>query len=130
SIGAAAPALGELRPQALAAGAGPFRALLARAKEQLLRAWRVRIVQDPQLGFAFGRRQLAHRRGEGGVPHQHFDAFGLEQIPRVVYGGLVEGAEDALHQRWNSASHFAAQMKSFSESPPMACVAYSTRHLL
>ena len=103
---------------------------IARARKQLLRTCRVRIVQHPQLRFALRRWQLAHRRGQGGVPHQHLDAFGLEQIPRVVDGGLVEGAEDALHQSWRSASHFAAQMKSFSDSPPMACVAYSTRHLL
>jgi len=28
------------------------------------------------------------------------------------------------------ASSFAAQMKSFSESPPIACVTYETRHSL
>src|SRR6185295_8082260 len=32
--------------------------------------------------------------------------------------------------RSKSASSFAAQMKSFSESPPIACVLYATRQVL
>ena len=33
-------------------------------------------------------------------------------------------------QRSNSASSFAAQMKSFSDRPSIACVTYYTRHSL
>ena len=48
---------------------------------------------------------------------------------RVMRGDEVEGAENPL-QRSNSASHFAAQMKSFPDRPPIAWVEYSTRHWL
>ncbi|HWV89733.1 MAG TPA: hypothetical protein VNZ59_06560, partial [Burkholderiales bacterium] len=71
------------------------------------------IVDHPQLHLAFRRRKLTHGRGQHGVAHQDFDALGLKQIPGVINRGLVEGAENAL-QMSNSASHFAAQMKSFS----------------
>ena len=57
------------------------------------------------------------------------DALGLQHVPRVVHGDQVVRAVDSF-QRSKSASHFAAQMKSFSDRPPIACVEYSTRHLL
>ena len=85
------------------------------------------IVHYPELSL--GRGQFAERAGQSGVAYQDLDALGLQQIPRVIDDSLVVGAENAL-QRSSSASHFAAQMKSFSDRPPMACVQYSTLHLL
>ena len=92
-------------------------------------------IEHPHLGLAFRGRQLAHGGGEALVLHDRADALRFEQVPRMVRGDQIEGAEHPGHERArpyksNSASHFAAQMKSFSDSPPMACVQYATRHLL
>src|SRR5687767_8959463 len=126
--GAATPALGELRLELLAADAGPFRSRDSSVQD-FLGACRILLVHDPELHLAFGRRKLAHGRRQHRVPDQHLDALGLQQIPGVIDRRLVEGAVDPL-QMSNSASHLAAQMKSFSDRPPMAWVQYSTRHLL
>ena len=66
-VGAALPALRELRPELLAAGAGPVgpaRCFVAGFPRRVSRL----LVQDPELGLAFGRRQLAHGRGQDRVP--------------------------------------------------------------
>src|SRR5216684_2139657 len=47
------------------------------------------------------------------------------------YGAGAHGKLDSVPRYTsNSASSLAAQMKSFSVSPPMACVIYFTRQLL
>jgi hypothetical protein len=89
----------------------------------------VGVIQDPKLDLALGGRQLAHRRGQQLVFHDGEDALGGEKILGVMHDLEIERAEDPLH-RSNKASALAAQMKSFSDRPPMACVEYSTRHLL
>ena len=90
---------------------------------------RIRIVDHPELHLTFRRGKLAHRGRQHRVSNVGVDALGVKQVPGVINRGLVEGAEDSF-QMSNSASHFAAQMKSFSDRPPMAWVQYSTRHLL
>ena len=89
----------------------------------------VRFAQDPDFGLAFRGRQLAHRGGEYLVLDYGADALCFQHVLRVVHRNPIERAEDAL-QRSSRASALAAQMKSFSDSPPIACVAYSTRHWL
>jgi serine O-acetyltransferase len=126
--GAAAPALRELRPELLAADADPVGAGNS-AIQDFMRARCVHVADHPKLHLTFRRRKLAHGGRQHGVTHQDLDALGLKKVPGVVDGRLVEGAVDAL-QRSNSVSHLAAQMKSFSDRPPMAWVQYSTRHLL
>ena len=83
----------------------------------------------PKFRLALGGRQFAHGGREKFVPDFGANAFSLEKVPRVVDCDAIEGTVDAL-QSLHSASALAAQMKSFSERPPMACVEYSTRHLL
>src|SRR6267378_6848198 len=131
-VPAAAPALRELRLGQLAARcAGPRRSALRgeSASQDGFGARGFAVADHPQLGLAFGGRQLAHRRGEHLVLHDGADAFGVQKIPGMVYRREIERAVDSL-QSSNSASHLAAQMKSFSDSPPTAWVEYSTRHLL
>jgi len=101
--------------------------------KNLFSAFRVGLVRYPYLDLAFRRRQLAHGGGEHLVAHHRADALRRQQVFRVVRRREIERAEYALQSRIyrsNSASHLAAQMKSFSDSPPMAWVEYSTRHLL
>ena len=85
--------------------------------------------ENPELGLALARRQLAHRRREDLVLHYGANALRLQQVPRVMDRDEIEGAENPF-QRADSASHLAAQMKSFSDRPPMACVEYVTLHWL
>lgn len=94
-----------------------------------MRAGRVRLVHYPQFRLAFGRGQIAHPRGQELVLYHRANAFGFQQVTAVVDRSQVERAENPLQSEYR-ASHLAAQMKSFSESPPMAWVEYSTRHLL
>src|SRR6266849_6285570 len=132
AVGAAAPALGELRTEYFAAAlAGPFRTGNF-SLQDLLGTRRVG-CPHPDLGLALGRRQLPHGGGQHLVPDHGVDAFGPQQVFRVVRRGQVERAEYALQSRIyrsNSASHLAAQMKSFSDSPPTAWVEYATLHRL
>ena len=60
-----------------------------------------------------------------------FQYLSTRQLCQIVspIGGDDQSAQ-FFGQSLNSASTFAAQMKSFSDSPPMAWVEYSTRHWL
>src|SRR5687767_7269424 len=82
--GAAAPALGELRPERLAAGAGPVRSRRRLPAQNFLRPGKVGIVQDPDLRLALGGRQLAHGGGEVLVAHHDADARGLQKVLGVM----------------------------------------------
>src|SRR3954451_6420297 len=97
AVGPAAPALAELGAQRFAAFAGPVRAGRRFPAEDFFRSCKVLVLHDPNLGLAFGRRQLAHGGGEILVSHQHLNARGLEQVLRVVDELLVVGTEDAFH---------------------------------
>src|SRR3954451_604298 len=97
AVGRAAPALAELRPQSFAAVAGPVGAGGRLPAQDLLRPRKVSIFKNPDLGLAFGGRQLAHGGGEILVAHEHLDARGLQQVLGVVDELLVVGAEDAFH---------------------------------
>src|SRR3954468_18430766 len=126
---AAVPALAELPGDLLAAFAAPIRPRGRCLEKKLLGGSEVRLAQKPQLRLAFSRRQVAHGGRQEFVLHDRTDSGGRQHILRMMHGGEIPGAVDAL-QSLERASHFAAQMKSFSERPPMAWVAYSTRHLL
>src|SRR3954468_7701252 len=97
AVGRAAPALAELGAQRFAAVAGPVGAARRFPAKDFFRSSKVLVLHDPDLGLAFGGRQLAHGGGEILVAHQHRDARGLEQVLRVVDELLVVGAEDAFH---------------------------------
>src|SRR5260370_11798946 len=122
TVVAAAPALGELRTEYFAAAlAGPFRTGSS-SPQDLLGARRVDFPH-PDLGLALGWRQLAHGGGQHLVPDHGVDAFGLQQVFRVVRRGQVERADYALQSRIyksNTPSHLSAPIKSFSDGPPTA----------
>src|ERR1044071_709695 len=84
-IGAAAPALAELRAERLAALAGPVRSGWGLPPQDLLRPDKVCVFENPELRLAFGGRQLPHGRGEVLVAYQHLDARRLEQVLGVVH---------------------------------------------
>src|SRR5205814_10493089 len=102
SVRPAVPALAELRAEMLTAVALPVRTCRLRPEQQLLRHRLVALAQEPQLGLALGRRQVAHGGREVLVLHYRANAGGIQHVARVMHGGEVPGDEDEL-QRLNSA---------------------------